>query len=225
MAAKNKDLRSALTDAHAYFYILKGDEIERLKMWDITEDSIVIDLPLNSPLRKTVLGFIPTLMGTAIYEVEGEVSMEPLPDQMEKTVRVIVKPSDVKKINRRLFPRYNFTPPIGIIVSSEQEIDGTEGKIVNISAGGARIEMPEQLRPEMDYIFEFDIELDDEMHSFIISGKIVYEIPMASGYSYGVRFGASEDDRCSPTDEVPIRSIDRTVDLMALVNKLTVRGN
>ena len=42
---KKKDLRPVLKDAHAHFYLLKNGETIRLRLWEIAEDSLVIDRP------------------------------------------------------------------------------------------------------------------------------------------------------------------------------------
>lgn len=223
MSGKSDDLREVLKDAHAFFFLLKGEEVERLRMWDILPDSIVIDVPLDSPLRKVILGYIPTLMGNAIYEIEGNISDEQLPDQMEDTLRVIVDPKNAKKVNRRLFPRYSFAPPLDAKIIPENDEEIAAG-IINLSAGGLRVEVPSQLKPDMEYTFEFDVNLDDEIHSLSLAGSIIYEIPLDAGFSYGVRFGIADEEAASPTDEVPVDVLDKTVDIMNLVNKLIVRG-
>lgn len=218
------DLRDVLKDAHAHFYILKGAEIERLRMWDILPDSVILDVPTNAPLRRTILGYIPTLKGNAIYEVEGTISNEPVPDQMDNTIRVIVHPENARRVNRRLFPRYSFTPPLvaSVIIPGGSK-KGIIGTIINLSAGGLRVEVPEQLLPESFYTFEFDVNLDDETHAFSLPGSIVYEIPVDTGYAYGVRF-ADRDESAKSGGEIPVKALDRTVDLLNLINKLMVMG-
>jgi len=223
MSEKKMDLREILKDAHAHFYILKGAEVERLRMWDIQPDSIVIDVPRNAPMRRTILGYIPTLMGNAIYEIEGTVSNEPLPDQMDNTLRIKIAPGNARRVNRRLFSRYSFAPPANakVISGNEEEL---AGKIINLSAGGLRVEVPVQLSPDMEYSFEFEIKLDDDIHALALPGSIVYEIPLDVGFSYGIRLGLPEEEPAQPTDEAEVESLDRTVDLMNLVNKLIMRG-
>ncbi len=217
-------LKDILADAHAHFYILKGDQVERLRMWNITDDSIVIDIPTDAPMRKTILGFIPTLMGNAIYEIEGEVSNEELQNQMENTILIKVKPENARRVNRRLYPRFNFAPPTKVLVSNENNIEGVEGKLINISAGGVRVEVPGQLTADEDHMFEFEVEIDDEVHAMALIGTVVYEIPLDDGYAYGVRFGVANPEEAAPTDEVSVKALDKTVDLLGLVNKLIVRG-
>jgi hypothetical protein len=216
------DLREMLKDAHAHFYMLKGNEAERLRMWDIREDSVIVDVPKNAPLRKTILGFIPTLLGSSIYEVEGTVSHEYLEDQMENTIRVVVKPGDIRKVNRRLFPRHSFTPPLAADVKEKEGSAVEKARIINMSAGGLRVEVARRLLPDKDYSFEFDIELDDEVHSLRLAGNIVYEIPLKDGFAYGVRFAYEE---ASDGGEVSVTNLDATVDLLGLVNKLIVKGS
>lgn len=223
MSNKKNDLREVLKDAHAHFYMLKGHEAERLRMWDIQEDCVVIDIPKNAPLRKTILGFVPSLSGNAIFEVEGTVSDEGLPDQMDNTICLLVSPENVKRINRRLFPRYSFTPPLGVKIGKMRDEDAIDGKIINVSAGGLRIETPSPLEADVDYLFEFDIEVDGEVHSLFLTGNILYEIPLEKAYSYGVRF-IDMDENDMECGEAPVQSLDRTVDLLGLVNKLIVLG-
>lgn len=218
-----QDLRDVLKDAHAHFYILKGSEVERLRMWDILPDSVILDVPTNAPLRRTILGYIPTLKGSAIYEVEGTISNEPVPDQMDNTIRVIVNPENARRVNRRLFPRYSFTPPLVASIIPVGSKKGIIGTIINLSAGGLRVEVPEQLLPESFYTFEFDVNLDDETHAFSLPGSIVYEIPVDTGYAYGVRF-AGRDESAKSGGEIPVKALDRTVDLLNLINKLMVMG-
>ncbi|MBT3181958.1 MAG: PilZ domain-containing protein [Deltaproteobacteria bacterium] len=221
--AKNT-LKDVLSDAHAHFYILKGEQIERLRMWEITDDAIVIDVPTDVPMRKTILGFIPTLMGNAIYEVEGEVSNEEIPNQMENTILVKIKPGNARRVNRRLYPRFNFAPPAKVIISNENNIEGIDGKLINISGGGVRVEVAKQLPANVDHMFEFEIEVDDETHAMALIGTVVYEIPLDNGYAYGVRFGVANPEEAAPTDEVSVKALDKTIDLLGLVNKLLVRG-
>jgi c-di-GMP-binding flagellar brake protein YcgR len=142
---------------------------------------------------------------------------------MENTVRVVVNPKDVRRVNRRLLPRYSFTPPLPARVGRMRDEDAIDAKIINLSAGGLRLESPIGLAGDTDYLFEFDIDVDNEIHSLFLTGNIVYEIPLDTGYSYGVKF-IDMDEKDEAAGEAPLESLDRTVDLMGLVNKLIVLG-
>ncbi len=220
-APKPADLRDVLKDAHAHFFLLKGDQITRLKLFEIRADAIVIEMPVAAPMRRSLLGLIPTLDGSAVYEIEGTVEPDPLPDQMPDTLRLRVDPKGIRRVNRRLFPRVSFTPPIpGEIVT-----DGVAGsfpcRIVNFSAGGIRVETSEELPADTGFIVRFEIELNDEVHALSPHGRIVYQMPLESGFAYGVKF--SELEQRAPGEEASLFTITQTADLIALVNKLLVK--
>ncbi len=220
---KLRGLALALKGAHAFFYLLKSDRVERLRLWDITEDSIVIDVPESAPMRRTILGYIPSIEGDAVFEIDGSVSPDELPDQMPDTLRVIVLPEKVRKLNRRIYPRHSFAPPLLARLTPSEGGIVTECRIINISAGGLKLESPIKLSPDENYTFNFDIELDDEIHSLSLRGSIVYEIPLKAGLAYGVRFEQARDLK-DYAGEASIGCIDRTIDLFSLVNKLIMRS-
>ena len=216
------DLRMVLKDAHANFYLLKDGEATRLRLWEITEDSLVIDRPEGMPMRRTVLGHIPTLDGNAIFEMEGKIEAKPLPDQLEGTIRIVVDPSKVKRVDRRLYPRVSFTPPLAVSISPEKGGKEFQGSIINLSAAGLRVETSEKLPPSEIYTFKFEVELDDEIHAYSPVGMVVYDLPSEAGHAYGIRFGRPKD-REMEGGEVPIEPLDTTIDLMELVNRLLLR--
>ncbi|MFH0799186.1 MAG: PilZ domain-containing protein [Pseudomonadota bacterium] len=219
------DLREALIDAHAHFFFLKGQEAMRLRLWQILSDAVVIDRPVGAPMRRTVLGYIPTLDGNGVYEIEGTVSSEPLPDQMPDTIRIDVDPSTVRLVNRRLYPRVSFAPPLEATATADEEKTVIPAKIVNFSAGGLRVETPTALSPARVYTFRFIIETEDETHDLNLAGMIIYELPLEAGHAYGVRFGRPSEAKKAeaPNEEAPVESLERTVDLLGLVNRLLVR--
>jgi len=222
MTKINKDLRDALKEAHAHFFLLKGEETMRLRLWEIKEDSIIIDLPKGVAMRRTILGLIPTLDGGGIYELEGEVDSEALPDEMADTLRVRVDPSKVRKVNRRLYPRVSFTPPVDVVIVAERSDRAVVGKVINMSAGGLRVETLDELPVDRKLTFRFEIELDDEVHVLSPVGTVVYEVPSNAGHAYGIKF-AGEKKAFDEDEEAGIESMERTIDLMTLVNKLLVR--
>lgn len=222
MANKKNDLREALREAHAHFFLLKGKETVRLRLWEIKEDVIIIDLPKGVAMRKTLLGLIPTIDGGGVYEIEGQVDSEALPDEMPDTLRVRVDPSRVRKVNRRVYPRVSFAPPIDVVIVAEGSDKAVVGKVINMSAGGLRVETLEDLPVDKRLTFRFEIELDDEVHVLSPSGTVVYEVPSNAGHAYGIKF-AGEKKAFGGDDEADIESMERTVDLMTLVNKLLVR--
>lgn len=219
---KSVDLIETLKDAHAHFFLLAGEKRIRLRLWDILPDSIVIDIPKGAPMRKTIIGLIPTLKGDGTYEIEGKVETEPLEDQMPGTIRIKIDSSDVKLVNRRLYPRYHFTPPVNAKIVEASSGKAIEGKIVNLSAGGLRVETSIELEPRGIYAFRFEVELDDEIHELGLIGKILYDLPAESGHAYGVKFGVNEEAAIKRDREVPVENLDQTVGLMELVNKLLV---
>ncbi|MFH1829751.1 MAG: PilZ domain-containing protein [Pseudomonadota bacterium] len=220
---KTTDLREVLKDAHAHFFFFKGDQAMRLRLWDIGEDYILIDVPVGAPMHKTLLGLIPTLDGSAVYEIEAQIESEPLPDQMPDTLRLRVDPSQVKKVNRRVYPRVSFTPPIDATISIEGEDKKIAARIINLSAGGLRAETLEELPPDRSLLFNFEIACDDEIHEVLRAGKIVYELPIESGYSYGIKFETDQDETLQKFEEASVDTLEKTVDLLSLVNKLLVR--
>lgn len=223
MADKTKDLREVLREAHAHFFMLKGEQTFMLKLWEIKEDSIIIDLPKSASMHRTMLGLIPTLDGSAVYEIEGKVESELAPGQMEDTLRLSIDPERVRKVNRRLFPRVNFTPPIDVVIVVEGSDKAVVGSVINMSAGGLRVETSKELPPDRRLTFKFEVECDDEVHVLSPTGMIVYEVPSDAGHAYGVRFGRDEDDTLKEGEEASVDAIERTVDLISLVNKLLVR--
>jgi len=216
----HNDLREIIKHPHAYFFLLKGDEATRLRLWDVREDSIVIDIPKDAPMRKTVLGYIPLIEGNGVYEMEGELDAEPFPDQMPDTMRLKVDPERVKQLNRRVYPRASFTPPLQADLSWSGRDKKIAGRIINLSAGGLRVETLEELPPELPINFDFEVECDDEIHVISLTGKIVYDIPMQTGHAYGVKFLREQDQEDYPIKEATIQTLDETIDLMRLVNKL-----
>jgi PilZ domain len=222
MAKKQTDLREILSDAHANFYLVKGNETKRLRLWEITENYIVVDTPQNAPMWQTVLGYIPTLDGESIYEIAGKVERKLKEDQMPNTICITIDPTGVKRVQRRLFQRFSFAPPIEITMIPESHGKTVTGYIVDISAGGLRVESRSELSANQLYTFQFEIELDDEIHSYAIFGQVLYELPTEHGLSYGIKFGRPEDMEMDG-GEVPIESLDGTIGLLDLVNKLMVR--
>lgn len=216
-----RDLRETLIDAHAHFFFLKGAGALRVRLWQIQEGSIIIDTPKGVPMRRTVLGYIPTLDGNGVYEIEGTVNPEPLPDQIDGTLRIDIDSSRVRKLNRRLYPRYHFTPPLEGSVTLEGEKKSTPIKIVNFSAGGLRIESSRELVPTGTHIITFRVELDGEIHDLKLKGSIVYKLPTKSGHLYGIKFLARGMQ--AGEKEASVEALDQTVDLLGLVNKLLVR--
>jgi hypothetical protein len=216
---KKEDLRPVLKDAHAHFYLLKDDETIRLRLWEITEDSLVIDRPEGMPMKRTALGYIPTLDGNAIFQMEGKIETTPLPDQLENTIRIVVDPSKVRRVDRRLYPRVSFTPPLAVSVSPEGGGKEIRGSIINLSASGLRLETSEGLLPSEVYTFKFEVDLDDEIHAYSPVGMVVYDLPSDAGHAYGIRFGRPKD-REMRGGEVPIGPLDTTINLMELVNRL-----
>lgn len=211
------DLRELLIDAHAHFFFLKGVEAVRLKVWQILSNSIVIETPSGAPLKKTVLGYLPTIDGAGVYEIEGALNSELLPDQMPGTVRIEVSPSGIRRVNRRLYPRYNFTPPLEAKATPDGAKRPISVGIINLSAGGLRIESSTQLSPKSQYTFSFKIELEDETHELNLKGNILYELPSGKGFAYGIRFGGE-----AGVDPAPVEALEQTVDLLGLVNRLIV---
>jgi hypothetical protein len=216
------DLRQVLKEAHAHFFLLKGDETIRLRLWEIKEDCIIIDLPKSIAMRRTVLGLIPTIDGAGAYEIEGQVDSETSPDEMSDSLRLRVDPSKVRKVNRRIFPRISFTPPIDVVIVAEGSDKGVVGKVINMSAGGLRVETLEELPADKSLTFKLEIELDDEVHVLSPAGIVVYEVPSDAGHAYGIKF-TGEKKAFKRDDEADIESMERTIDLMTLVNRLLVR--
>lgn len=220
MAAKPSDLRELLIDAHAHFFFLKGTQAMRVRLWQILPRAIVIDLPKGAPMRRTVLGYIPTIDGNGVYEVEGTVNPEEFPDQVQGTVRIDIDPARVRRVNRRLYPRFSFTPPLDATAAPEGDKKAVPVKIVNFSAGGLRVESSRPLAAEKNHTFRFRIEIDDEIHDLKLPGRIVYDLPLQGGHSYGVKFLPQSPAKGA---EAPIEALDQTVDLLGLVNRLLVR--
>lgn len=218
------DLREILIDAHAHFFFLKGECAMRVKLLQILADCIVIARPTAAPLRRTVLGYIPALDGCGVYEIEGAVSTEELPDQKPDTIRIIVNPSRVRRVNRRMYPRVSFTPPLEAAIIAEGEKKAIPAQVINFSAGGLRVETSTQLSPTKKYIFRFAVETDEERHELALPGTIVYELPAGDGFAYGVRFGKQHSAEEPELTDATIDELEQTVDLLGLVNRLLVRG-
>lgn len=224
MTETQHDLREVLSEAHAYFFLLRGEETTRLRLWDIKENAIVIDLPPGAPMRRTILGLIPTLSGDAVYEIEGAVDATDDDEQMPDTLHVRIDAAKVRKVNRRLFPRVSFTPPIDVVILLTAEERTAFGRVLNLSAGGLRVETMEALPSDQRLIFHFEIECDEVVHVLSPAGRIVYELPSDAGYAYGVKFETSEGKAVLKGEEASIDSIEKTVDLFSLVNILLVRS-
>lgn len=226
---KNKnpdDLRKILKDAHAHFFLMNGEQVLSLKLWEIRKDSLVIQKPIGAPMRKTVVGLIPTLDGTCVYETEGFVELKELPDQMMGTIRIVVNLESVRKVNRRVYPRVSFAPPIPATITPKESKSALAAKIINLSAGGLRVECEKELPLNEILTFSFEIECDNELHSIKRNGKIVYEVPMQATHAYGVKFlEEGEEEALRKDKEVPLGSIEKTVDLINLINRLIVRGS
>lgn len=217
--AKNDspDLRELLIDAHAHFFFLRGRDAARVKLWQILPDAIIIDKLVGAPMRKTILGYIPTIDATGVYEIEGEINPNPLPDQLPNTVRVEIRPSGIKRVNRRLYPRYNFAPLLGAKALEAGKKSPVPVRIVNLSAGGLRIESDTQLSPKSEYTFSLKIDFEEETHELSLKGTVLYELQSGNIYSYGIGFG--EEAR---KGEATVEELDQTVDLLNLVNRLLV---
>ena len=220
---KNKpkgDLRDLLAQAHAHFFFLKGDGASRVRLWQILPDGVVIDAPVGAAMRRTVLGYIPTIDGAGVYEIDGQINPDKLPEQMAGTIRVDIDPARVRLVNRRLFPRVSFTPPMAGTATPEGERKAVAIRIVNFGAGGLRIESDRELIASKTHTFQFRIDLDEEVYDLKLKGAIVYEIPSKDIHTYGVKFSEVPGEK---PGEASIASLDQTVDLLGLVNKLLVR--
>ena len=223
MKTKEKaDLRELLIDAHAHFFFLKGEGATRVRLWQILPGGVVIDAPRGAPMRKTVLGYIPTLDGAGVYEVEATINPEPITEQVPGSIRLDIDPSRVRRVNRRLYPRVSFTPPIEGSATPAGEKKAVPIRIINFSAGGLRIESERELAAGTVHVFRFKVELDDEVHDLKLAGNILYELPIAGGKAYGVKF---QEPGKSEKGEASVESLDQTVDLLAFVNRLLVRGS
>ena len=209
-----------LIDAHAHFFFLKGAGVSRVRLWQVLKDGIIIDAPAGAAMHRTVLGYVPTLDGAGVYEIDGSVNPDPLPDQVPGTLRIDIDPSHIRKVNRRLFPRVSFTPPLSATATAEGEKKAFPVRIVNFSAGGLRIESQRELPADKPHTFSFRIETDEEVHDLRLKGQIVYDIPEEDGHAYGVKF---VDAAKAKGGEATVEALDQTVDLLGLVNKILVR--
>lgn len=218
---KECSVEELLKDTHPHFFFLTVEAPIRLKLWAIESDGIIIDLPYGAPMRKTVLGYIPSIDGRSVYEIEGSISSDRFENQQPNTIRVQIDPSNIKKVNRRMMPRHSFTPPLGCRISSDDGDPSLTADIDDLSAGGLRIEMDDQLDPSKKYRFDFEIEDDDEVCALSLVGKVVYEVPTDHRRAYGIKFVAKV---ASKSNEADIEEIDKTVDLMKMVNRLIVKA-
>lgn len=217
------DLRDILIDAHAHFFFLKGGEAKRVRLWQILPSSLIIDKPKGAPMVRTILGYVPTIDGCDVYELEGKISAEMPPDQMPDTICIEVSPSGIKKLKRRLYPRVSFTPPIDVLITAESEKKAINGKIINFSAGGLRIETLAELMPTKKYSFKFTIETEDEAHDLNLPGTVAHELPGEGNFVYGIRFGEIRTGKGVKKKEASVEDICRTVDLISLVNRLLLK--
>lgn len=223
MTTDKTDLREILIDAHAHFFFLKGDSAFRLRLWQITADSIIVDMPKNAPLKRTVLGYVPTLDGESVYELEGRVMIDPTPDQLPNTIRIAIEAGHIKKINRRKYSRVTFDEPIYIRIQEKNQKGAAviNGKLFDFSAGGLRVETTEPLLRDILYRFQFSLETDDEIHDLNLAGLVVHELPEIHGYTYGIEFSMKPLDEKSA--EAETEELDQTVDLLTLVNRLLIQ--
>jgi hypothetical protein len=220
---ESHDLRDILTEAHAFFFLLGAHDPIRLNLFEIRKDGLVIETPQGSPMRSTILGYIPKLDGRGIYEIEGNVDAQQTPPELPHTIFIRVDPNLIILKNRRIYPRYNFSQPVEGTLFFENRKDSLPIHIENISAGGLRVECIQQLEIHATYLFSFEIELEDEIHDLELRGKIVYEHPSKYGHSYGVQFVGTVAEVEGKEVEVSIKQLDRTIDLMRLVNKLFIQ--
>jgi hypothetical protein len=211
---RTPELTTVLADTHPLFYRADGQRTERLVLWEIRPQEIVISPPVGAPLHRTMLGFIPTQDGMAVYELEGTVEIEPLPDQMDDTIRLRVDPSCVKRLNRRQYPRARFDETIEVTV---ERADGfrASGRLFDLSAGGLRVETDGPFVAGEHCRFLFEIGLDDETHLFEMNAHVVRTTPSEYGFFVQARFDREEIE----TDA----RADQTVDLVRVVNRLLVR--
>jgi hypothetical protein len=216
------DLREALIDAHTHFFFLQAKGPQRLRLLEIHEDALVVDLPTGAPMRKTVLGLIPTLDGHGVYEIEGTVQRDREPSQPSDTVSIAVGANGVRKLNRRQYPRAHFAPPVLASVTAKGHDAPFAARVINLSGGGLRAEVDRELSAEKVYIFRFEIECDDEIHAIIRDTKIIYELPMEGGFSYGFKFLGKPAKKREGKKEAPLAEIEQTVDLLYLVNRLLI---
>jgi len=216
------DLREMLIDAHAHFFFLQAKGPQRLRLWEIHEDSLVVDRPSAAAMHKTVVGLIPTLDGKGVYEIEGTVEPDALPDQTPETIRVHVSPSGVRKLDRRNYPRAHFAPPIVATIAFKGGTPPLAARVVNLSAGGLRIETDRELPADSAFRLSFEVECEDEIHEIVREAQILYTFPMEAGFSYGAKFVSRTTTMADGKREAPLEEIEKTVDLLDLVNRLLV---
>lgn len=203
---EKKTVRTMLEGAQPYFYMMRPDGCERLRLLEVRDDSIVIAAPKGAPMRRTMLGIISFADGSGVLEVDGRVEAED--GAAEGSIRLALDPAKLHKMERRAYPRVSFAPPLAAAARVQGSAADMPVRVVNLSAGGLRVESAERLPPDRPIAFRMEIEMEDEVHEISPEGRIVYEIPIEGGHSYGVSFG---DDG------------ERTADLISLVNRLLIR--
>jgi len=218
---KGGGLKAVLKDTKPYFFMMKSDGYERLRLLEVRDDSIVIATPKGAPMRKTMLGIIALSDGSGVIEVDGRVEAEE--GAIKGSIRLSLDPDKLRKLERRAFPRVSFAPPLEATATPEGKNIGIPVRIINLSAGGLRVETREALPPDRLLKFRFNIDLEDEVHELDLEGRVVYEIPLEGGHSYGVKFGRTGSDTTVADDEEFVSDSERTADLISLVNRLLIR--
>jgi len=218
---KGGGLKAVLKDTKPYFFMMKSDGYERLRLLEVRDDSIVIATPKGAPMRKTMLGIIAFSDGSGVFEVDGSVEAEE--GAATGSIRLMLDSTKLKKLERRAYPRVSFAPPLEASATIEGKTVRIPARIVNLSASGLRVETHDALPPDRLIKFRFDVDLEDEVHELDLEGRIVYEIPLEGGHSYGVKFGRTGSDTTVSDDEEFVSDSERTADLINLVNRLLIR--
>jgi hypothetical protein len=218
MAKKNADIREMLKDICNIFHLLDDDSREELNLVEVQADSIVVEMPKHLPKDKNIRGYIQKISLELFYAVEGIIS-DPVPGQKPETLRIKVDPHSIKTFDRRIYPRYVLRKPVEVVVTSEDEMEALVGEVVNLSPAGLRVEVPEPIRMEVRYSFNFEIDLHGTTYSLRLIGKPVSETRLSYTFVYGIHLGEGEADR-----QVESEYENEHIDLMTLVNRLIKRG-
>jgi hypothetical protein len=151
-------------------------------------DGLEIDRPTSMESGNTVHGFVARMEGGGVFEITGILENAPDAPTEEGRSFLRVEPSGARILDRRLYERITFSPPLPAVISWKDE-DGTRtGRVITFGAGGLRIETDEPLRVNRTMNFQFEVPCGGEKHGLNLSGSVVYEQASAPGYIYGVKF-------------------------------------
>lgn len=210
-------LKNFMQNMNPIFHVVTEHDVLLLPMTEISDDAALVSASSSSFPNKDITGFITSKDGLNIIEVKAHGMDKPSPPG---SCWLTIDLTDLKRINSRLYPRFQFTPPLNGLASVEDDGRSTPVKIVDLSAGGLCCETEADLPTERPIVFNFQLDLAGELHDIRVSGTVLDKKAAPGSSVYKVKFSKPGYDRADFDAPAARETAKRTIYLMTLVNRL-----